>query len=126
MATTTTGTRPEARVLEVALEDAGSASLLQSLATTLTSQHGVRTHRFVARPVDDPDASPVETSPTFPVQTLGMIRGHEAPEGGWPQEVQRALAALDARLTDRGWHSVGVGDDWWARRYARDTSGWTT
>lgn len=107
--------------LVVEVEDAGHRSLLGSIVTTLSGQHGTQASRFVARTAAaDGPPRVVATSPSFPVVPLALMEGQDAaPDGGWPDEASAALEELDATLVADGWQCTATGPRWWDRRYKR-------
>lgn len=107
--------------LVVDVEDAGHRSLLGSVVTTLSGQHGTQASRFVARTVVSGEPPRViATSSTFPVVPLALMDGQRAaPDGGWPDEASAALDELDATLVADGWQCTATGPRWWDRRYTR-------
>ena len=107
--------------LAIEVEDAGHKSLLGSVVTTLSGQHGTQASRFVARTTASGEPSTViATSSSFPVVPLALMDGQDAaPDGGWPEEASAALDELDATLVADGWQCTATGPRWWERRYAR-------
>jgi hypothetical protein len=108
--------------IEVEVEDAGHTSVLRSVLTTLSGQHGTQLAQFVARTTDtsEPPAV-VATSSTFPVSPLALMEGQDAaPDGGWPDEARAALEELDTALVGEGWQCTATGTRWWNRRYTRE------
>lgn len=110
--------------LAIEVEDAGHRSLLGSVVTTLSGQHGTQASRFVARAAASGEPSTViATSSSFPVVPLALMDGLDAaPDGGWPDEASAALDELDATLVADGWKCTATGPRWWERRYTRGAS----
>jgi hypothetical protein len=107
--------------LVIEVEDAGHKSLLGSMVTTLSGQHGTQVSRFIAQMVGtDEPLRVVAASSTFPVVPLALMGGQEAaPDGGWQDEAAAALEELDATLVADGWQCTATGPRWWDRRYTR-------
>ena len=115
--------------LTIEVEDAGHKSVLRSMITTLTGQHGTQLSRFVARTTESNEpGAVVATSPSFPVVPLALMEGplpmmegqDAAPDGGWPDEARSALEELDAMLVADGWQCTATGTRWWERHYTRE------
>jgi hypothetical protein len=107
--------------LVIEVEDAGHRSLLGSVVTTLSGQHGTQASRFAARTAATGEPSTVvATSSSFPVVPLALMDGQDAaPDGGWPDEAAAALEELEATLVADGWRCTATGPRWWDRCYTR-------
>lgn len=107
--------------LVIEVEDAGHGSLLGSVVTTLSGQHGTQASRFAAKAAATGERTTVvAVSSSFPVSPLALMDGQDAaPDGGWPDEASAALEELDATLVAGGWQCTSTGPRWWDRRYTR-------
>lgn len=108
-------------MLEIDVEDYGHTSMLRSVATTLTGQHGTQSYRFVARGRGADPRWPELTIPsgTFPVQPLQLPIENVGPNDAWGDEMRARLAELDQTLRAEGWQPAGRGEHWWSKRYTR-------
>jgi len=110
------GVDTDASGLQVELEDAGGTRWWKGLLATLSSQYGNAYRRFVGRV----DGQVRYASFTFAVPpTWGEI----PPREQWAPEMTGALQELRRDLEKDGWVEVGRGDQPWALRYERATSG---
>lgn len=112
---------PEVDTLVIGLEDHGHATVLRSLATTLTGPFGAQSFRFVARASSDDPRWPTYRidGPTFPVLPLQLPLDRVDPASDEAYDVRQGLESLDRRLVEEGWRRTGTGDHWWAWRYER-------
>jgi hypothetical protein len=113
-------------VLEIQAEDCGHTSMLRSITTTLTGQHGTQRYQFVARIRSADPRSPESTvtSGTFPVLPLQLPLDDIDPHSAFAEEMRARLAELEQRLLDEGWRPGGTGDHWWSKRYTRPAVDW--
>jgi hypothetical protein len=103
--------RTKLDTLQIDLEDVGGTSWWASLTTTLASQYGSTTRRFVGRV----DGERRYTGPTFVVPgTVGRL----PPEDAWAPDMAQSLAELRREIAADGWVDVGRGSEPWAYRYA--------
>jgi len=110
------GVDTDASSLQVELEDAGGTRWWKGLLATVSSQYGNAYRRFVGRV----DGQARYASSTFSVpRTWGEI----PPQEQWAPEMTDALTELRRELEKDGWVEVGRGDQPWALRYQRATSG---
>jgi hypothetical protein len=106
----------DASSLQVELEDTGGTRWWKGLLATVSSQYGNAYLRFVGRV----DGQVRYASSTFPVpRSWGEI----SPQEEWAPEMTGALQELRGDLEKDGWLEVGRGDEPWALRYQRATSG---
>ena len=114
--------------LEVEVEDLGNSSMLRSIVTTLTGQHGTQRHRFVgrARSADPRWASVTVASATFPVLALQPPLDAVGPDDAFAGERQARLDELYRTPRGQGWRRAGHGAHWWSRRYVRPALDWDT
>ena len=119
-------TGPAADTLEIELEDYAGTSWLTSVLTTLGSQFGTGTYRFIGVAHSrDP------RWPTYRVvgDTFVGARAFLAdipPQESWSPGMTESLSALRGDLADHGWILTGRGNEPWSYRYIRpciDTQG---
>lgn len=115
-------------VLEIDVEDAGHTSMLRSIATTMTGQHGTQSYRFVgrARSGDPRWGAFTVTSGTFPVLPLQLPIDSIGPDDAYGDEMRARLDELDRTLVDQGWRPTGQGERWWSKIYTRSCLDWDT
>lgn len=113
-------------LLEIDVEDAGHTSMLRSIATTMTGQHGAQSYRFVARAHSgDPQWSDFTvTSGTFPVLPLQLPIDRVGPDEAYGDEMRARLDELERELVAQGWRPAGQGEHWWSKRYTRSCLDW--
>jgi len=102
--------------LEIALEDVGGTSWKARLLTTLTSQYGSGTLRFVAQINDE---RLFESEPFFAAGSIGPL----PPEEDWAPGMTEGLTKLRQEIKRSGWIEVGHGEEPWAFRYKKAASG---
>ncbi|HSJ43415.1 MAG TPA: hypothetical protein VK923_01880 [Euzebyales bacterium] len=119
-------TTSEKDELEIHAEDYGHTSMLRSIVTTLTGQHGTQRYRFVARIHHADPRWPDSTvaSATFPALALQLPPDDIDPRNAFAEEMRTCLAELDTRLLDDGWQAAGMGEHWWSKRYTRPAVDW--
>ena len=104
--------RTKLDTLQIDLEDVGGTSWWARLITTLASQYGSTTQRFVGRVGGERRY----TGPTFVVPgTIGRL----PPEDAWAPDMAQSLAALRQEIAADGWVELGRGSEPWAYRYER-------
>jgi hypothetical protein len=104
--------RTKLDTLEIYLETVGGTSWWASLITTLASQYGSTTQRFVGRV----DGERRCTGPTFVAPgTIGRL----PPEDAWAPDMAQSLVELRREIAADGWVEVGRGPEPWAYRYQR-------
>jgi len=104
--------RTKLDTLRIDLEDVGGTSWWARLITTLASQYGSTTQRFVGRV----DGERRYTGPTFVAPgTIGRL----PPEDAWAPDMAHSLAELRREIAADGWVEVGRGSEPWAYRYER-------
>lgn len=115
-------------VLEIDVENAGHTSMLRSIATTMTGQHGTQSYRFVARARSgDPRwGAFTVASGTFPVLPLQLPIERIGPDDAYGDEMRARLEELDRALVEQGWRPAGQGERWWSTRYTRRCLNWDT
>lgn len=121
-------TTDDTDVLEIEVEDAGHTSMLRSIATTMTGQHGAQSYRFVgrARSGDPRWGEFTVTSDTFPVLPLQLPIERIGPDDAYVDEMRARLDELDRTLVDQGWRPTGQGERWWSKIYTRPCLDWDT
>ncbi len=98
--------------LEIELEDVGGTSWWAGIATTLTSQSGNATMRFVGTT----NGVRRYKGSTFPLpRTFGTL----PPQEDWAPGMTRSLEELCREIQGDGWVQVGRGAEPWAYRYQR-------
>lgn len=114
--------------LEIEMEDAGHTSMLRSIATTLTGQHGTQSYRFVgrARSGDPRWGEFTVTSGTFPVLPMQLPVERIGPDEAYGDEMRARLGELERTLVDQGWRLAGQGEHWWSKIYGRPALDWDT
>ena len=106
------------QVLEVEAEDVGGTSLMASLLTTVFSQYGTGTFRFVARPRGSGRQRPDPVvGATFP-GTRPSIEDVAA-QGAWLDIQRERFQELHHQLVGDGWRPAGQGAHWWSAVYRR-------
>jgi len=114
--------------LEIDVEDAGHTSMLRSIATTMTGQHGTQSYRFVARARSgDPRWGTFRlVSGTFPVLPLQLPVHSIGPDDAYGDEMRARLDELERTLVEQGWRPAGQGEHWWSKIYTRPALDWDT
>lgn len=113
-------------VLEIVMEDAGHTSMLRSIATTLTGQHGTQSYRFVgrARSGDPWWGDFAIVSGTFPVLAIQLPMERIRPDEAFGDEMRAQLGELEHSLVEQGWRLAGQGEHWWSKIYTRPALDW--
>ena len=106
-------------LLEIEAEDVGGTSPLASLLTTVFSQYGTGTYRFVARPrgADPQRPSDAVIGATFP-GTRPSIEDVAA-QGAWVDIQRERFQELHQQLLHDGWRPAGHGAHWWSAIFHR-------
>jgi hypothetical protein len=102
--------------LEVELEDVGGTSWWASLLTTLGSQYGSASCRFVGRARSDDPRWPTYQVTGSPFPRLRSIPDDVPPDEAVSPGLTDALADLCRRLDAEGWRAEGRGDHPWFPR----------
>jgi len=102
--------------LEIVLEDVGGTSWKARLLTTLASQYGSGTLRFVAR-LDNERL--FESDPFVAASSIGPM----PPEEDWAPGMTESLNKLRQEIKRSGWIEIGRGEEPWAFRYKKAASG---
>ncbi|HSK25454.1 MAG TPA: hypothetical protein VK894_00910 [Jiangellales bacterium] len=102
----------DVETLHLELEDVGGRSWWAGVLTTLGSQHGSATMRFVGRV----DGERRYASPTFAMpRTVGTVPPQEA----WAPEMTQCLDELRGELRFDGWVPVARGSEPWDETFER-------
>ena len=106
------------QVLEIEAEDVGGTSPMASLLTTVFSQYGTGTFRFVARPRG---AGPQRPEPVVGATFPGTRPSIEdvAAQGAWLDIQRGRFQELHHQLVRDGWRPAGQGAHWWSAVYRR-------
>ena len=106
-------------VLEIEAEDVGGISPLASLLTTVFSQYGTGTFRFVARPRGTGPGAPPDAviGATFPGTRPSI--DDVAAQGAWVDIQRERFQELHQQLLRDGWRPAGHGAHWWSAIYHR-------
>jgi hypothetical protein len=107
------------QVLEIEAEDVGGTSPIASLLTTVFSQYGTGTFRFVARPRGAGPQRPARAviGATFPA-TRPSLEDVGA-QGAWIDIQRERFQELHQQLVRDGWRPAGHGAHWWSAIYQR-------
>ena len=105
------------QVLEIEAEDVGGTSPSASLLTTVFSQYGTGTFRFVARPRGDGPQRHAVIGATFPGTRPSLE--NVAAQGGWVDLQRERFQELHQELVREGWRPAGHGAHWWSAIYRR-------
>ena len=107
------------QVLEIEAEDVGGTSPIASLLTTVFSQYGTGTFRFVARPRGAGLQRPARavSGATFPA-TRPSLEDVGA-QGAWIDIQRERFQELHQQLVRDGWRPAGHGAHWWSAIYQR-------
>ena len=110
---------PALDTLEIELEDVGDVSWVNSVLTTLTSQSGSATYRFVgvARSADPRWPTYRITGGTF--VSPRSFKDDLPPQEDWAPGMTKSLQVLADELVDEGWLLSGHGEAPWSDRYTR-------
>jgi|SRR5829696_3509299 len=111
------------QVLEIEAEDVGGTSPIASLLTTVFSQYGTGTFRFVARPRGAGPWRPAHAviGATFP-GTRPSIEDVAA-QGAWVDIQRERFQELHQELVREGWRPADHGAHWWSVIYQRPATG---
>jgi hypothetical protein len=99
--------------LQVELQDAGGTAWWARILTTLSSQYGSTTYRFVGRVADAVRYSSSTVMSPTPVSPV-------PPEEKWAPGMTRSLAELVGDIRQDGWTEASRGSEPWALTFERN------
>ncbi|MGS0685542.1 hypothetical protein ACVBEQ_10415 [Nakamurella sp. GG22] len=110
---------PEEDTLEIELEDVGDTSWVSSVLTTLSSQSGSATYRFVGVASSDDPRWPTYRIAGGTFVSPRSFKDDLPPQEQWARGMTKSLQELREELLDEGWTISGHGDKPWSYRYTR-------
>lgn len=115
--------QPTSDILEIELEDVAGTSWVNSILTTLSSQYGSATYRFVGVAHSQDPRWPAYRVNGGTFVAPRAFKEDLDPQEAWAPGLTESLQELRRELVDSGWILTGHGTKPWSDRYMRPCIG---